>query len=387
MNYSIIWIDDEWQKIADFIADAEQEKIDITPFSSHEEGIAELLKKPHLYDAVILDAKVKKKKDDEATGLEGLIASIKKLESIKGISYIPYFIYTGEPDYANSQIFRETYGDYYIKPQDKERLFSDIKKSLLEKKETRLKERFDYAFEAISSKYLPNDYSNELMQLLLTLDQSNLVDSRKYFSHVRLLTEAVFKSAYEYGLVHELCAEKGKINLFEASNFLAGKPVYRKKVQCKKAHFPGIMAEYVKNILNFCGAANHTDNEENFNIARFSEYEEQVKSNNLLNSIIFQLLDLLKWYKDYLQDNRCLNKNKELWQSLDEDVNNPREKWIEGEVSQIAGNGYANFLYENRTKWLLIPPKIVFKNNLIEGDKVEITITYKPYIDQIRKLS
>lgn len=74
MRYKVLWIDDEYKKQESLIGDAEQDGIDIFPVESHEEGMEELEKNPN-YHAVILDAKVKHKKDDTVTNLNGLRAS------------------------------------------------------------------------------------------------------------------------------------------------------------------------------------------------------------------------------------------------------------------------------------------------------------------------
>ena len=63
MKYKVLWIDDDCNTTGqDFIGQAEQDDVDITPFESHEEGMEYLEKHIHDFQAVILDAKVKHKK-------------------------------------------------------------------------------------------------------------------------------------------------------------------------------------------------------------------------------------------------------------------------------------------------------------------------------------
>ena len=139
MRYNVLWIDDDFKTQLDFIGEAEQENIDITSFESHEEGISHLNGKLDFFHAVILDAKVKKAKSDTVTGLSGLFASRDRLIEINNNSYLPYFIFTGQPDYLSSTIFKETVGDYYIKVEDNERLFKDLKEAVEKKKNIKYK--------------------------------------------------------------------------------------------------------------------------------------------------------------------------------------------------------------------------------------------------------
>ena len=105
MNINILWIDDDYKLQEDFISFAEQDGIDIHPFESHEEGMASLEAKPNFYHAAILDAKVKNKKDDTVTGLDGLRASRDRLVEMNKDQYLPFFIFTGQPDYTSNEVF------------------------------------------------------------------------------------------------------------------------------------------------------------------------------------------------------------------------------------------------------------------------------------------
>ena len=113
MRIKVLWIDDEYKKQSDVIGDAEQDGIDIIPFESHEEGIEALMSNIKGFHAVILDAKVKKGRYDTVTGLSGLTASRDKLIEINNQgTYLPSFIFTGQPDYMDNDMFSETYGEY-----------------------------------------------------------------------------------------------------------------------------------------------------------------------------------------------------------------------------------------------------------------------------------
>ena len=78
-NINVLWIDDEWEKQKDFIGEAEQLGINIKAAESHVEGMEFLDANPNFYHAVILDAKVKFKKDSPKADLSGLRASYDRM--------------------------------------------------------------------------------------------------------------------------------------------------------------------------------------------------------------------------------------------------------------------------------------------------------------------
>lgn len=170
IRYNVLWIDDEFQKQADLIGDAEQDGIDITAFESHEEGIRELNERPNYYHAVILDAKVKEKATDTVTNLKGLRASRDFLIEYNKEFYLPYFIFTGQPDYMDNDMFEESYGKYYIKGQDNEILFRAIIEAQEGKNETQARKDFSESFVAFDK------------GILSTADKSNFLDIIRCFN-------------------------------------------------------------------------------------------------------------------------------------------------------------------------------------------------------------
>ena len=187
----VLWIDDEYKP--DVIGDAEQDGIDLIPFESHEEGIEELLSNIDSYHAVVLDARVKKLKSDTTTGLDGLTASRDKLIEInnKG-KYMPYFIFTGEPDYKDAVWFRQTFGDYFIKGQDNQRLFNSIKEKVQNKDEYIIQSEFKRIFD-ICDKYFDPEVRKHLTEVLCSVKKPNVIfDDKLYFGQIRIILESLF---------------------------------------------------------------------------------------------------------------------------------------------------------------------------------------------------
>lgn len=190
MRYNVLWIDDEYKTQEDFISFAEQLKIDITPFESHEEGMVSLENKS--YHAVILDAKVKKAKEDTKTGVAGLAASRDRLIEINKDKYLPFFIFTGQPDYMEDEMFVQSYGKFYIKGDDNEQLIKDITSACENHPEIQARKLFPETFLAFDKGILKESNKKLLIDIITNIENKNY--SKKNLTTQRDLLEAIFKS-------------------------------------------------------------------------------------------------------------------------------------------------------------------------------------------------
>lgn len=192
MNLNILWIDDDYKTQEDFISFAEQDGIDIYPFESHEEGMESLYSKPNFYHGVILDAKVKKGKEDTVTNLEGLKASRDRLIEINKDFYLPFFIFTGQPDYISNEMFSQSYGDYYVKGDDNEKLIQDIIKACSKHDEAQAKKLHPEMFTAFDKGILPDSAKKLLIDIIHNIENKNF--AKKNINTQRDLLEVIFKS-------------------------------------------------------------------------------------------------------------------------------------------------------------------------------------------------
>jgi len=192
MRYNILWIDDDYKTQEDFISFAEQLKIDVTPFESHEEGMISLDSKPNFYHAVILDAKVKKGKDDTKTGVAGLAASRDLLIEMNKDIYLPYFIYTGQPDYMENEMFSQSYGEFYTKGDDNEKLIRDILESCQKQPEIQARKSHPEIFLSFDKNILPQSSKKLLIDIVQNIENKNY--AKKNLTTQRDLVEAILKS-------------------------------------------------------------------------------------------------------------------------------------------------------------------------------------------------
>ncbi|MCG8182758.1 hypothetical protein [Tenacibaculum piscium] len=193
MTYNVLWIDDEYKtRGTSFITLAEQDDIIIEAVESHEEGMAKLKEKEGFYDAVILDAKVKLNKADTTTNLKGLSASRDFLIAYNKDKILPYFIYTGQPDYQKNDIFEDSYGKYYIKGTDNEQLLEDIKKEVENIEIRRVKKKYSDIFEIFDLGYLPDSVEENILDLLIKSLPKNNSGLKGVLTNIRSIQESCF---------------------------------------------------------------------------------------------------------------------------------------------------------------------------------------------------
>ncbi|RYZ74658.1 MAG: hypothetical protein EOP09_00020 [Proteobacteria bacterium] len=375
MNYKVLWIDDDYKTQIDFIGEAEQEGIDIIPFESHEEGFAHLKRHKETFHAVILDAKVKHKKDDNRTGLDGLRASRDRLIEINKSEYLPYFIFTGQPDYVKAEWFLESYGKYYIKSDDNEALFTDLKEAVERKAEYIIQKKYKAVFETCTDKYIGLAASKLLLELLVQLEaQKEVFNDESYFNGLRKIVEYAFRAANRWGILHDKCIPNGIVNLTWSSLFLSGNEVELRPSTEKISHtekpFPLILANNVKSILDITSAASHTEEEKLNGKVNFSQYKSQIKSHYLLASLTFQVMDLILWFRDYVDGSPDIEKNKLQWKPADKLDQNT--VWVKGSITRIASNGFGTFQPVNGNKTLSIVPYIITQHSLKEHQFIEV---------------
>ena len=313
MEYNVLWIDDLCNDPTgrDFIGYAEQEDINITAFESHEEGITHLMDNLDNYHAVILDAKVKEKQGDTKLGLAGLRASRDKLIQLNEEIYLPWFIFTGQPDYQKSDDFRDSYGDFYIKGEDNEKLILDTKDRIENKTEYIIQKKYSDAFEVCSDAYHMTSAGKRVMEILKIVESSKANQSTKdLFTPIRKVIEILFGAFNKFELIpDDVYNGQGWIN--KSCAFLSGK---HHDYQLKSDILPPAISSSIWNSLNIIQDASHADQKLRLKI---DEHVQMLNTNYLYNSIVYQLLDVLVWFKKYIDSNpeknnwTCLNEQNE----------------------------------------------------------------------------
>ncbi len=110
------------------------------------------------------------------------------------------------------------------------------------------------------------------------------------------------------------------------------------------------------------------------------------KAPYLLPSLVFEVLNILVWLKDFMINYSDKDKNLVTFNLKVEPTNEINTNWIKGELAEINDKGWGRFISSDGT-WS-IPHYMMKQNSYRIGDELEITIKAenKTHIDEIRKL-
>ncbi|EAQ40487.1 hypothetical protein MED134_07019 [Dokdonia sp. MED134] len=219
---SVLWIDDQWKDQQDFIGYAEQRDINIDAVDNSIDGIAMLKANSSKYHAVILDAKVKLKEDSLDTNLEGLKKSRDYLIELNVNSYLPFYIFTGQPDYVDSELFEQSFGEYFIKGDGNEKLLESIIKDAGKQKEMQARTLYNEAFKIFDFGIIDSQYKHLLVDIISCLMERDY--RKKNIPVIRDLFEAILKSLNKpYQIIPDaLIKNDGAPNLAHCVRFLEG---------------------------------------------------------------------------------------------------------------------------------------------------------------------
>ena len=311
---NVLWIDDEFQKNQAFIELAYLHDINITAFESSEEGIYELEINPSKYDAVILDANVKNLANDELTDTVGLRKTRDFLIGMHGRNIdLPYFIFTGQPEFVDSKPFNDAFGNFYIKAMDEETLLSDIIQSVSESEIRKIRNEYKSVFRIIE-KHFSKAVRDNIFNILRNLKNHSIEDKGySSFTQLRIILEEVFRIFNKVGILHDSCIVDGKVNLSESSMFLSGSRTRHLDLECSKSHFTPLISTMVKEIIFITGAASHSSGNSTKNTYDIKAHKNQVNSPYLFYACTFKLLDVLLWTGKYIEENSDIETNRSFW--------------------------------------------------------------------------
>lgn len=367
--YKILWIDDEYEQLGLFLQEASSYDILLVGFKSYEEAFENFESKIFEYDAIVLDAKFFNTKNQVkgSEDLKGLAASKDKIAEFRKQRNIPYFILSGQTKLENNNTFSETYGEHYRKqnPDDIMRLFADIKIASDKQAITQVKHRYHNVFEVCTDKYIGHELTKPLLDALLFVENVTESNSTEdLFNPIRKIIEKLFTTFNKLGLLPDkIYKGKGWIN--QSSVFLSGKhPEYRMNSEILEP----VIAHHLKNILQVIQDASHIEGELRLKV---DQHVRQSGKPFLYKSVVFQLLDVLSWFKKYADKNPDKEKNKALWLPLEEISGD----WKDGIVINLnKTKGFAFFKPNIGTSNTIIPPAIVSENGLADNNRVSVVI-------------
>lgn len=388
-RYKVLWIDDEIEKQDAFIDIAYRNGIDLIEYSTSREGIAELTENLHSYVGIILDAKVFKDSVDEVADIDGLYYSIHKISELRSKRFIPVFVFTGQPDLMGNDMFQKSLGDIKIfkKGLEINELLAEVKIAADQLIETHLKHKYSDSFEICIDHYIGLSAEKLLMKSLLIIEDGNeTVFNDDSFTDVRKIFELLFYKLNKLNIIPD--------SLFKGKGWMNGCSRYLNRESSEFILNEGVIHPLVANmqkiILNILQDASHEIHEK-LNL-KVGQFVNQNKTGYLFKGIVYQVLDLMIYFRHFIDEHPDPEKNKLLWKEITKSNPNPdNPTWIKGSVTKIAENGYGTFLPDDGNKSVSIIPSKVNELQLTAGDNIEIITTFdearhKDIITQLRKL-
>lgn len=314
--YNIVWADDEIDDILDDITVEELKEMGFNIVGTAHDGqeLKQLLEKPELVDAVIVDANFNEsdkyiESERDTSGLD-YARSIYEHELKKRI---PFFILTNRDDemlndiYKYKHKFLEEFPRHkrWFKKSDTEdynNMFEEIKKAVEESKSANFIVRNRYKLELNAASLIDGTY--EFIHEFLVRDFENtLTGIKEPFVSVRRSVEKIFGKCEKMKFIPPISSNTNGT----AAYFLYGK--YSVKTETGyKTYFamsggdlmPKPLAQSLKYIVEITQDGAHSKNNMKLNV---DGYFETTKDILLLRSVVFILMDVVKWFAITLSQN------------------------------------------------------------------------------------
>lgn len=389
MDISVLWLDDEF--------DSEALKSTFIRMEKHFRLIKCYTKDEFLdkigsekWDAIVLDVLDTNGRDS------GFHTAVRRI--LKDYKDEPWFVFSGQENVtkkesdirvmlAEEDCQREYADIIYVKSEHNDKLIEDIKVAVGNKPEWQTRNKY---LKVLSSfDVIGNTSEGPFFDILMAIEGYKEIDHKVYYTSLRIVLEWMFRHANKIGLLHNKCVNI-KVNLTESSLFMAGKQTKHLDVYCGKAHFPKVIADNIKSLLEITGGASHTAEPDEKELVNLHTYWEQVNTPYLLYSLTFMLCDILIWYKDYADRNNDYTANVALWQNLEStSVQSSGKNIVSGIVTNFDVSGRAFLKPDGTTskkESCSIDPKRFMDENIKINDRLTVEFEEKERVggDSIR---
>jgi hypothetical protein len=373
--YNILWIDDEHESLAGTKGRAKRNGINLIPFKSLNSGMSELENNYPFYDGVLLDAKFFENEDDVKGSEDTYNVHRAKERLLQLKKKFEVFILTGQAEAYEDKTFKKAFTKIYKKGSDDEidRLFADIKLAAATQEDTQIRHAYKRVFDVCTEKYIGELAGQDVLNLLKVNDDLHIDN---HFNAIRKIVEDLFTAFSKYLLLPLQFVTPG-VALNESSRFLAGNsadgtPFIEKGYQhSEETHLPLLIASSLRSILSITQAGSHRSN--------IDLHVKTIKTPYLFKSVLFQLFDVLAWFKQYVDS----NPKAENWIKIDnvtEAIPVSAEDTVMGKVINInQQKGFAFFKPDAVGDNVFIPPHLVTNHAL--ADQMPVRVEIEQYID------
>jgi hypothetical protein len=393
-QYSVLWLDDEFDVLDLIYEDAAENGISLVGYKSAEEGVLALENTIFKYDAILVDGNFYSKKAHTGDNVSALAFGevAKWLNQNQNSKKLPLFVLSGQTNFTSgtnelTALFdvKKVYEKQRI--EDLHQLWLDIARAADEQPDTQVRHKYSKMLEACDSLDPAGESSFILLQILKNVHTSTPIDDELYYNQLRIVLEKLFRVANRYGLLHDKCISNGRVNLNASSLFMAGKAFEKLQIKCAVAHFPLLIANHVRNVLDVTNAASHTDDNNNDNRNTLTYYRGTVQTPYLLYSLTFALMDVIVWFELYVKDNNNVEQNRRYWIDTAVELLPGLDSEMLGTVIKTATNSFAFFKPNNGEGSSYIPSNIVKEHKLEGNEKVRASVKSVPKGTEVERLT
>ncbi|WP_207431359.1 hypothetical protein [Sabulibacter ruber] len=374
--YNILWIDDEHETFTATKGRAKRNGINLISFKSLNGGMSELERNYPFYDGVLLDAKFFENEDDVKDSEDTDFVHRAKEQILQLKKKFVIFVLTAQAEAYEDKTFNKAFTKVYKKGSDEEieRLFNDIKQAAASQEDTQLRHTYKRVFDVCTEKYIGEYAGQDILKLLKVDNESNVND---HFNAIRKIVEDLFSAFNKFNLLPSEFVNPN-VALNQSSIFLAGKAqydttdsIYKQHTHQEGTHLPQQIANYLRNILSVTQSGSHRSN--------IDEHVRTLKTPYLFKSVFYQLIDVLVWFKMYV-DSSPMTSNWVKSEINTEEKGEESKNLIRGKVINIhPQKGFAFFEPDAIGNNVFIPPHLVTQNNL--QDKMPIQAEIEEYTD------
>ena len=325
------------------------------------------------WDAAILDVLNKDERPEDVVAAIMIVGKGK-----------PWFVFSGkesitrEDNFVKKLLENEEYARSYAslaiyeKSTHDKQLIEDIENAVKNQRIWQVENQYERVLNIAKNELNDPDCRKHLLDILCAASGVTDIDSHLYYNRVRVILEWMFRAARKKGLLHDKCFDsQDRINLTDASLFMAGKPTAYSGVKCKVAHFPSLVSQNVKNILFITGGASHTTEVEDKDILNLTAYWKEINTPYLLYSIAFMLCDILVWFDKYSSEHPDIDANKQLWEDLDLEDSEQRDDYLSELLDTYKG--YVGIVEQDAERNFHVGDCILpFKNHPPIGFKIRL---------------
>lgn len=374
--YNILWIDDQHLTLAGTKGRAKRHGINLIAFKSLNGGMSELERNYPFYDGVLLDAKFFEN-EDETEGSEDTVNVHRAKEQLLQLKKkFEVFVLTGQAEAYDDKTFKKAFTKVYKKGSDDEidRLFADIKEAAASQEDTQLRLSYKRVFDVCTEKYIGEYAGQDILNLLKVEDESNIED---YFNSIRKIIEDLFFAFHKFNLLPDEFV-KPNLAINQSSIFLAGLEqndradgIYKQHRHLEETHLPTQISHYLRSILAVTQSGSHR--------SHIDDHVRAVKTPFLLKSVFYQLLDVIVWFKMYVDSNPKIGN----WEKTDKTSDVAEIEMgvlIHGIVINLnLEKGFAFFKPDAIGDNVFIPPNLVSAFSL--SDEMQIQVEIEEYTD------